>query len=333
MQTFSNNIWKPRVKHSQEFQSYLERSQFDPFTIDLKGKTLMEVIDAAAQIKSKRSPGYMRQHSCLMATLKELERVYHTTLRPVQITDIFWGYFVSFCDERGLKASTAFTLVNQLRAILNWAIKYKAEVSPTFMDAKVRIPRSPQVALTADEVSRIKYFDIDRFYAGRRADYRDKLHRVRDMFLLSVALFQRHSDMVRVTKSCFDRNIFRITQQKTGNVAIVNIDKYSTDPKGTYEILERYDYEAPLKIDLSGYNKQLHVLMQGIGFTEPIRVEEWRNGKMTAVDVPKWKLISSHTARRTATTIAVMRGHNLHAVKRCTGHSDLRCLDRYICDE
>lgn len=335
MQTYLNSPAFParRVIHRPDFQSYLERSQFDPFTIDLRGKTLLEVIDAASQVKSKRSPGYVRQHSTLVATIKDLERVYHTTLRPIQVTDIFWGYFMSFCDERGLKASTTLTLTNQLRSVLNWAVKYKAEVSPTFMDADIRVPHIQQIALTADEVSRIKYFDIDRFYADRRVDFRVKMHKVRDMFLLSIALFQRHSDMVRVTKTCFDRNIFRITQQKTGNVAIVNIDKFSADPKGAYEILERYGYEAPLKADLSIYNKRLHLLMRDIGFTEKVRVEEWRNGQMTAVEVPKWKMISSHTARRTATTIAVMRGHNLHAVKRCTGHTDLRCLDKYICDE
>lgn len=335
MQTFTYqpSFTARRVTHRPDFQSYLERSQFDPFTLNLKGKTLMEVIEAAIQAKSKRSPNYRKQLSCLINNLKELERVYHTTLKPIQVTDIFWDYFVSFCDERGLKASTTLTMVNQLRSVLNWAVKYNAEISPTFGDAKVRTPHSQQIALTADEVSRIKYFDIDRFYSNRRSDFREKMHRVRDMFLLSVALFQRHSDMVRISKSCFDRNIFKITQQKTGSLAVVNIDKFSCDPKSAYEILERYNYEAPYKGEISNYNHTLHALMKDIGFTEPIRIEEWHGGQMVARDVPKWKLIASHTARRTAITIAVLRGHNIHSVRRASGHEDLRSLDKYIRDE
>lgn len=96
-------------------------------------------------------------------------------------------------------------------------------------------------------MSRIAYFDVDRFYADRRKDYRETMRRVRDMFVLSCNLFQRHSDMVRIEKSCFDRNIFRITQQKTGNQAVVDINKYAVDAKTTYRILERYNYEAPYK--------------------------------------------------------------------------------------
>lgn len=74
-------------------------------------------------------------------------------------------------------------------------------------------------------------------------------------------------------------------------------------------------------------------LMRDIGFTEEVRIEERHEGRMTATSVPKWKLISSHTARRTAITIAVLRGHNVHAIKRCSGHSDLRSFEQYVRDE
>lgn len=323
---------KPTMK-KREFQEYLEHTTNDPFTINLKGKTLNEVIDFAIESKSRRSPNYKRSLSCLRKQLNAIEREYNVRLRPVQITDIFWDNFVPFCLDRGLRSSTVETITNQLRAILNWAVKYGAEVSPTYGD--VRIPRvhNYEIALTADEVSRINYFDIDRFYANRRKDYRETMRRVKDMFVLSVCLYQRHSDMVRISKSCFDRNIFTITQQKTGSRAVVNIDKYSAHPKAAYEILERYDYEAPYKADVSLYNKHLHALMQDIGFTDMIRIDERVRGELVSIEVPKWKMISSHTARRTAITIGVLRGHNMHSLKKASGHSDLRIFDRYIRDE
>lgn len=54
---------------------------------------------------------------------------------------------------------------------------------------------------------------------------------------VSCNLGQRFSDMIRIDKSCFDRNIFTIFQQKTGNKARVDIDKMSIDKKTTYYIL------------------------------------------------------------------------------------------------
>ena len=73
--------------------------------------------------------------------------------------------------------------------------------------------------------------------------------------------------------------------------------------------------------------------MANFGLDDLVRIEERRNGRMVVENVPKWKLISSHTARRTAITVNVLRGHNIHGVKKCSGHSDLRIFDNYIRDD
>lgn len=323
---------KPR-EVTEDFRTYLEKSLRDPFTINLRDRTLMETVRAAVKAKSRLHPNYGSSIAGLVYNLELLEKDYRVTLMPAQVTDVFWGYFISFCQDRGLRASTINTMCQQLRSILNWAVKYNAPVSPTYADFSVPKARNQEVALTADEVSRIAYFDIDRFYADKRKDFRDTMRRVRDHFVLSCNLFQRYSDMVRISPECFERNIFKIVQQKTGNVAVVNIDKYAIDAKTTYRILEEYGYEAPYKSEISNYNHKLHLLMKDVGLDDLVRIEERRNGRMVVENVPKWKLISSHTARRTAITVNVLRGHNIHGVKKCSGHSDLRIFDNYIRDD
>lgn len=316
-----------------DFLSYLEQSLRDPFILNLQDRTLLEVINAAIKAKSKLRPNYGASLGCLVHNLRRLEEQYHTTLYPVQVTDIFWGYFIPFCQQNGLKTSTIGTIAAQLHSLLNWAVKYNAKVSPTYGDYKIPNVRNQEIALSADEVSRIAYFDIDRFYTSRRKDFRDTMRRVRDMFILSCNLAQRHSDMVRIDRNCFERNIFTVTQQKTGSRAVVNIDLYSIDPKTTYRILEEYGYRAPYLADIGNYNAKLHQLMKDIGFTEIVRLEERVNGELVTEFIPKWKLIASHTARRTFATINVLRGVNIHAIKRCTGHQDLRVLEHYVRDE
>ena len=138
--------------------------------------------------------------------------------------------------------------------------------------------------------------------------------------------------MVRIVPGCFERNIFRITQQKTGNLAIVNIDLYSIEPKTTYRLLEKYGYRAPYTATIGNYNYYLHQLMRDVGLVDPVRIEERHQGKLIAKNIPKWRLISSHTARRTAITVNVLRGHNVHELRRCSGHTDLRVFDNYVRD-
>lgn len=315
------------------FREYLERSLRDPFTLDLSGLSLMDCIGAYKRAKSKRRPNFGSNLSSLVHNLRILEDQVHVNIIPEQVTDVFWGYFIDFCGRRGLRSSSLITICNQLRSVLNWSVKYNAKVSPTYSDFRIQKPQNHEIALTADEVSRVNYFDIDAFYASKRADCRENMHRVRDMFVLSCNLFQRHSDMVRISKECFERNIFRITQQKTGNLAVVDIDKYSVEPKTTYRILEQYNYEAPYKACIGNYNWYLHILMKDIGFTELVRIEDRGvDGVLRSRMIPKYQLISSHTARRTAITINVTRGRNVHELRKCSGHSDLRIFDNYVKD-
>lgn len=181
--------------------------------------------------KSKIHPNYRKSIGSLLFNLQEIEKQFQVTMVPIQVTDIFWGHFISFCQSGELKMSSIETLCNQLRSILNWAVKYNAKVLPTYTDIRIQKLRNQEIALTQDDISRITYFDIDRFYSDRRKDFRETMMRIRDHFVLSCNLYQRYSDMIRIERSCFDRNIFKITQQKTGALAVVNIDKYSIDAK------------------------------------------------------------------------------------------------------
>lgn len=315
-----------------DFKTYLEDSLRNPFSLNLANAPLMTVIDQYIRVKIKANPDCRANYSSLIKGLETVEKTYNTVLYPIQITEIFWQMFVGIQQERGLAVSSILTISTQLRSILRWSSRYGVTLSPSF--DIIRIPKSntKQIALSADDVSRIYHFDIDRFYADRRPQYRAKMKRVRDMFVLSCNLYQRHSDMVRMNGSCFDRNIFRIMQVKTGSVATVNIDKYAIEPKVVYEILERYGHMPPYIADISNYNKSIEQLMKDVGFTEKVRFEEHVPTGVKEVLVPKYKLISSHTARRTAITLAIQRGCTMHEIKKCSGHSSLDMVERYVKD-
>lgn len=315
-----------------DFCSYLEHSLRNPFVLDLKDYNLIGVIKAYAKARSTLHPSAVDQSTSLIYNIRLLESAYNVTLYPIQITDIFWGYFVQFLQDRGLRATTISVMCARLKSILTWAAKYNATISPTYADLQTPATYHSGIALTADDVSRIAYFDIDLFYKDRRSDFRKTIKDVRNMFVLGCNLGQRHSDLVRIDPSCFERNIFTIVQQKTGNKAIVNIDTMSIEPKTTYRILEEYGYTAPYKCTIGNYNYYLHQLMKDIGFTEAVKDVERIGGGIVTKDVPKWKKISSHTCRRTFLTVNVMRGKNLYQIKKASGHSSFDSLEIYLCD-
>ena len=311
------------------FSSYLSRSKENVFTFDLSKATTLDIIKAFIRMKSKMSPNYAKSYSALIFHLRGLETQFDCKIMPIQITDIFWHNFIPYLINKGLALSSIKKICSQLRSAIDWGARYGAKIAPTFDLVKIPPYNRQQIALTPDEVSHIYHFDLSTI--KRRKQHLKKLEEVRDMFVLSCNLGQRFSDMIRIDKTCFDRQIFSILQQKTGIRARVDIDRMSIDSKTTYTILDKYGYKSPLTTDISGYDKYLKELLQYIGFKELIKRETKINGHIEVKYEPKWKLIGSHTARRTFATNNILRGFKSSEVRRATGHKSESSFEKYIC--
>ena len=311
------------------FASYLSRSKENIFSFDLSNSPVLEIIKTLIRVKSKMSPSYGKSFSTLIFHLRNLESDFNCKIMPTQVTDIFWHNFIPYLINKGLALSSVRKVCSQLRTALDWGARYGARIAPTFDLIDIPSYRKEQIALTPDEVSHIYHFDLSTI--KRRTQHLKKLEEVRDMFVLSCNLGQRFSDMIRINKTCFDRHIFTIVQQKTGASARVDIDKMSIDRNTTYAILEKYNYNSPLTTDISCYNKYLKELLQYIGFKELIKSEVKVNGRIEVSYEPKWKLVGSHTARRTFATNNVLRGFKIAEIRRATGHKSESAFERYIC--
>lgn len=306
--------------------------QEDEFTLNLTNATLIECIDHYAENKKVVHPSVVSKCSQLKYHLKTLEFRLQTTIRPKQVTSIFYAKFIEYLQSRDMKQSTITNICNGIRAILSWASDYSAPVHPSYKTIDIKKGDTSKIALTADDVSRIYHFDLST--AKIRPQHRENLQRVKDMFVLGCNLGQRHSDLVRIDKSCFADGKFHILQQKTKNRAVVDIARMAIDKKTTYEILEKYDYNAPYPADISNYNKHLHQLMKII-FKDDMVSQQTTVGTMaTTIEVPKYTQIASHTARRTfATYNYLVKKIPCVDVMKATGHTSDRSFHKYICGQ
>lgn len=312
------------------FGDYLSKP-FESFSIDLSNKSLIYCIDKLIEVKIKMSPLYGKHYSSLKNNLRLIEKDFGCIIMPYHITDIFWCNFIPYLTNRGISLSTVKTICSQLKTAVQWAGRHRAKISDTYDMVKIPPYCHEQIALTPDEVSHIYHFDISSI--NRRSQYVRHIERVRDMFVLSCNLGQRFSDMIRIDKSCFDRNIFSILQQKTGTSVRVDIERMSLDRNTTYEILEKYGYKSPITTDISCYDKYLKQLLKSIGkgFDKDVKRETKINGYIKVDFFPKWKLIGSHTARRTFITNNVIRGYNSMEIMRASGHKSYSSFEKYMC--
>lgn len=214
--------------------------------LDLSKSTLLELLDEYCRHFSLMSPKIVRNHSCLRKKLVHIERDFQCTLMPVQVTDLFWAHFIGYCiNVAHLAVSSVGTCCSQLKSILSWGAKHNVRLSSTFDELRAPAALIKTVALSADEVSHIYHLDLSHLKC--RPQHKKTLEQVRDMFVLSCNLGQRHSDMIRIEEGCFDRHFFTILQQKTGQIARVDIERFAIDMRQAMSILEKYNFAPPIR--------------------------------------------------------------------------------------
>lgn len=77
------------------------------------------------------------------------------------------------------------------------------------------------------------------------------------------------------------------------------------------------------------FNREIKGVMSKIGINTPVFVSRMYGGKKSASTVPKYKLISSHTGRRTFITRSIENGVTPLVLIDMTGHVKLQTLARY----
>lgn len=324
------------------FNNLLHVDRDSIFTLDLSNYNVIQCIIKMCEIKKHAHPKMLKNYNMAIHQLELVQKEFNCVIDPIIINSLFWSMFVPYLAERGLKYSTIKTVVSEILSTLNWASKYGVKLSQTYDEVEVPKYQSIKVALTPDDISYIYHFRLDslKVYNKRfgkmckmKKNKIDTLTRVKDMFVLSCNLGQRHSDMLRINSEYFKNGIFSMVQQKTGNRCRVEIEKMAIDKRTTYEILAKYNYEAPYKGDIANYNHYLKELLILIGdsFAEKIMCENKINGMIIHEEKAKYNMISSHTARRSFATINTMRNLPRHQILRATGHSTESSFVKYIC--
>jgi integrase len=77
------------------------------------------------------------------------------------------------------------------------------------------------------------------------------------------------------------------------------------------------------------FNREIKDVLSKIGINTPVFVSKIYGGKKSASTEPKYKLITSHTGRRTFITRSIENGVSLLVLRDMTGHVKLQTLARY----
>lgn len=157
-----------------------------------------------------------------------------------------------------------------------------------------------------------------------------RLDKVRDLFLIGAFSGLRFSDFTRITPEHIieeaGAQLLELYPKKgerhNANVVIPLLPILR-------DKLEKYDYHPP-KISSQKFNEYIKEVCKLAGIDKEVIVKRSKGGKQIEERKPKYKMIASHTARRSFATNFFQLGLPAIELMKITGHSTERQFMEYI---
>ncbi len=215
----------------------------------------------------------------------------------------------------GMKNNTIGKLVKNLKAFLNDRMR-RNRIKPIDLSAfKVVQEEVDHIYLTDDEIQAIADVDCKE----------DKeLEKVKDFFVVGCLTGLRFSDISRIRPEYLDNEGFlNIRQKKTSGRIVVPLRKQ------VKAILNKYSGYAP-DIDSFTFNRRIKELGDSAKLHQKVEIEHKRGTIKEAQLLEKYKLISSHTCRRSFCTNAYLNGIDVQLIMKISGHKSEKAFRRYL---
>lgn len=299
--------------HELVAKDYINRSNT---LLPKEGVYFTDFIRQTAFKKSKRmSRGYMKSYNTIIYHLKNFEEKYLASIYTNSVNEDFLDDFIIYLQEQQLKNNYIKSIVGLIKAMAGIAGTYGYAVDPTFSDVQVDEEESFSVYLSMNEITRIYY------YKGLST----KKARIRDLFIVGCLTAMRYSDYSTLIPQNFQGNYIVKITKKTNKKVVVPIHDY------VREIYERYDGFVSSNLSIQHFNRYIKEICREIGINDSITYSYTRGGSLVTEVKPKYELISSHTARRSAATNMYMTGRmKTYEIMSITGHTTEKSFFRYI---
>ncbi len=238
----------------------------------------------------------------------------------------FYTDLIEFMQNvKQLKKNTLSKHIRTLKTILREALDNNYHSNIKFSSRRFAAPNelTTTMYLTENELQDIYKMDLTA---------RPGLERVRDLFIVGCYTGLRYSDLQQVTQKNIiadhenPKDLYlQITQTKTRKLVLIPIHEMVVN------VMEKYNWVLPKPISIQKSNSYLKEVCKMIPSLKKVEsIEYTKGGQRVTQMLPKYQLISSHTARRSFATNSYLKGHKSLDIMAVTGHRTESSFNRYI---
>jgi len=228
----------------------------------------------------------------------------------------YYDYTHWLRTERQLSTNTIGKYIRALKEVLNNATSSGYNTNMEYKSKNFKIPKvkNKEIYLNEDELERI--YDLN--LSDNKA-----LDNARNLFLIGCYSGAGFSDFTKVLNEAL----------ANPNVREVTYTREKNNQQATTPILER-TRELIIREPHIISNQKLNVYIKEIGqlagITDEIEITKTIGNKTETIKHPKYRLIKTHTARRSFATNSIKKGIPVKVIMSATGHKKESSLYDYI---
>lgn len=298
---------KEEIKNLFDLEYFQQNPQFKK----VEQKTIADYFDDYVDtIKSNTANSTVQKYKQAKNNFEDFQklkrRVYNTEMIDLKFRNDYVDFLI---NVQNYAPTTVYRKMKFLRTVLYFIEEQGIKVNPFLHNSRflTKDVEVDNIALSEKELVEMESLDLSK----------DKrLEQVRDLFLIACYTGQRFSDLNKVDKNnIIDDEYISIRQQKTNEAITLPL------LNSVRRILIKYNYRLP-KISNVKFNEYIKEVAEKCNTLEiPCSSEN---------DTPRYKMVSSHTARRTFVTLNYSKGIDLDTLKIGTGHKQTKTLQTYI---
>lgn len=295
---FKNLFDLEYFQQNPQFKKVIQKSildYFDDYVETIKSNTANTTVQKYKQAKNNFEK---------FQQLKK--RVYNTEMIDLKFRNDYVDFLI---NVQNYAPTTVYRKMKFLRTVLYFIEEQGITVNPFLHNSRflTKDVEVDNIALSEKELVELESLDLST---------NKRLEQVRDLFLIACYTGQRFSDLNKVDKNnIIDDEYISIRQQKTKEAITLPL------LNSVRKVLEKYNYKLP-KISNVKFNDYIKEVAEKCDtLQKPFNSEN---------DTPRYKMVSSHTARRTFVTLNYSKGIDLDTLKIGTGHKQTKTLQTYI---
>jgi len=251
--------------------------------------------------------------------IRDFENETNNKIAFDSINTEFYEKFRDYAFEKRNTLNNYFgKIIAGIKTFMNWSFERGYHQNLEYKKFKAIQNNIEVIYLTKEELMELYNYPFES----------KRLVHVRDFYCFGCFTGLRFSDIKQLRASNVYEDYIKLNIQKTKTIDhIIPLNKFAK------AILAKYKetlYEPLPTISGQKFNQYIKECCKIIGLNTPINITRYIGNRRIDKVLPKYELITSHTARKTFVTNSLVLGMKEMIVKNITGHKDDKSFRKYV---